>query len=97
MKNVMRLIGAGACLLAQMSWAGQPVNVNKASAEEIAKALDGVGLSRAAAIVEYRELNGPFQAAADLRNVKGIGESILEKNLDYIVLTEDKGSAKAAH
>ena len=32
-----------------------PVNVNSASAEEIAAALKGVGMSKATAIVEHRE------------------------------------------
>jgi competence protein ComEA len=36
------------------------------------------------AIVEYRDSNGPFFAAEELINVKGIGPKTLEKNLENI-------------
>ena len=56
------------------------VNINSASADEIAATLTGVGVKRAEAIVAYRDQHGPFAALADLQNVKGIGEKLLEKN-----------------
>jgi competence protein ComEA len=61
------------------AWAG-PVDINKADAKTIAKELDGVGLSRAQAIVEYREKNGAFKSVEDLKKVKGIGAKTLEQN-----------------
>lgn len=64
----------------------EPVNINTASAIEIADALNGVGEARAAAIVSYREKNGPFMSADGLLLVKGVGEKILEKNLDDIMV-----------
>lgn len=70
--------------LASACWAGQPVDVNSASAEEIAAGLDGVGLTKAQAIVSYREANGKFRHADELVNVKGIGLSTVDKNRDYI-------------
>lgn len=63
-----------------------PVNINSASAEEIAKALNGIGLAKAAAIVEYREKNGSFKTIEDLALVKGIGNRTLEKNKNDILL-----------
>lgn len=60
------------------------VNINTASAQEIADALKGVGPSKAAAIVEYREKNGPFQSVEDLVQVKGIGPSTLQSNIKNI-------------
>ena len=42
--------------------------------------LNGIGQSKAEAIVAYREANGPFAVTADLANVKGIGERTIEKN-----------------
>ena len=57
-----------------------PVNVNTATAEQIAENLQGIGLKKAQAIIQYREQNGKFNAAEDLLNVKGIGESTLMKN-----------------
>lgn len=59
--------------------AGQ-VDVNTADAETISAELKGVGLSKAQAIVEYREKHGPFRSADDLSLVKGIGERTVELN-----------------
>lgn len=74
------------CMLASLAWAAEPVNVNTASVEEIAESLNGVGLSKAALIVEYREANGPFTHADELVNVKGIGIRTVDKNKDMILL-----------
>jgi competence protein ComEA len=68
-----------ASLLPLAAWAG-PVDINKADAATIAKELQGIGLSRAQAIVEYREKNGAFKSADELRKVKGIGAKTLELN-----------------
>ena len=68
-----------ASLLPVMAWAG-PIDINKADAATIAKELQGIGLSRAQAIVAYREKNGAFKSADDLRKVKGIGAKTLERN-----------------
>ncbi len=69
-----------------MAWAAEPVNVNTASVEELAESLNGVGLSKAALIVEYREANGPFTHADELVNVKGIGVRTVDKNKDMILI-----------
>jgi len=63
---------------------GQTVNVNKADAAELAEKLVGVGQSRAVAIIDYRETNGPFKSLEDLMSVKGLGQSFIEKNKDRI-------------
>ena len=55
------------------------VNINTADVETLAS-LNGIGQSKAEAIVAYREANGPFAVTADLANVKGIGERTIEKN-----------------
>ncbi len=75
-----------AALLAGAAFAGEPVNVNTADAEELAAALDGVGLSKAEAIVAYRETNGPFEHIDELVNVKGIGIRTVDRNRDNIQL-----------
>lgn len=62
------------------------VNINKADAATLATELVGVGDKKAEAIVVYREANGPFKSAEALANVKGIGESILKKNKDNILI-----------
>lgn len=55
------------------------ININTAGPEQLAQ-LTGIGPAKAAAIVEYRETNGPFATVDDLAKVKGIGESTVEKN-----------------
>jgi competence protein ComEA len=62
------------------------VNINVADAATLAAALNGVGLSRAEEIVRYREAYGPFSSVEELAEVKGIGESTLEKNRTVITL-----------
>ena len=62
------------------------VNINEANAETLSERLVGIGPSRAEAIVRYREEFGPFFAADDLLQVKGIGPSTLDRNRERIVL-----------
>jgi competence protein ComEA helix-hairpin-helix repeat region len=62
------------------------VSINSATAEELAHALNGVGLKKAQAIVSYREEYGPFKTIDDLRQVPGMGGSLVEKNLSHLML-----------
>ena len=84
----------GGLLLAASAWAGQPVDINSASAEDLAQSLDGVGLSKARAIVAYRDSQGPFRHADELVKVKGIGISTVDKNRDFIRLGAEGAKAK---
>ena len=80
-------------VLAASAWATEAVNVNSATAEEIAEALKGVGLSKARAIVEYRALHGDFKHIDELVNVKGIGLRTVDQNRSNIVLQESSAIA----
>lgn len=62
-----------------------PVNVNTADAATLAMELKGVGDKTAQAIVEYRDTHGPFKSLEDLKNVRGVGEKVLENNKDNIL------------
>ncbi|MDW6003654.1 ComEA family DNA-binding protein [Vibrio mangrovi] len=62
------------------------VNINNASAEEIATMLSGIGLKKAQAIITYRNEHGPFTQVDDITAVKGIGLSLVEKNRSRMVL-----------
>jgi len=75
------------------AWAAQPVNVNSAGAEEIAEALNGVGLTKAEAIVNYRNENGEFTHIDELVNVKGIGIRTVDINREYIMLDNSELAA----
>ena len=70
----------GLSLLISTAAFAEKVNINTASAEQIASAMTGVGESKAQAIVEYREQHGKFKSIQDLEYVDGIGEKTIEKN-----------------
>lgn len=61
------------------------VNINQAGVEELDTLLVGIGPSKALAIVEYRELHGPFSQLDDIVKVKGIGPAFIKKNKDRIL------------
>jgi competence protein ComEA len=61
-----------------------PVDINTADAATIARELNGVGESRARAIVEYREKNGRFGTPDDVMKVSGIGPQVLKLNRENI-------------
>ena len=85
MINWIRKLTLCAMLLPVVVLAG-PVNINTADAEAISRSLQGVGLSKARAIVEYRQKHGPFKSAEDLSLVKGIGDKTVELNRDNILV-----------
>jgi competence protein ComEA len=83
-------------LLATAAHAGpasERVNINTADAATLDRVLDGVGPSKAEAIVAYRKANGPFRSIDQLASVKGIGLATVERNRDRILVS---GGAPAA-
>ncbi|MGA0807202.1 MAG: ComEA family DNA-binding protein [Pseudohongiellaceae bacterium] len=66
--------------------AEERVNINEADADTLADVLQGVGQSRARAIVEYREQNGRFDSLDELADVNGVGEATVNLNRERIVL-----------
>ena len=91
LKSLITVLATG--LFSIWAWAAQPVNVNSAGAEEIAESLKGVGMSKAEAIVDYREANGNFKHVDELVNVKGIGIRTVDINREYILLDNSKLAA----
>ena len=61
------------------------ININTASESELTK-LPGIGNSKAAAIIEYREENGNFSSKEDIKNVSGIGDSTYSNIEDLITV-----------
>ena len=55
------------------------ININRATEAELV-ALNGIGSSKAQAIILYREMFGGFKTVDELTKVKGIGAKTVEKN-----------------
>ncbi|HEX5055195.1 MAG TPA: helix-hairpin-helix domain-containing protein [Gammaproteobacteria bacterium] len=95
MKGLTRILGILTLTLsAAAAFAAGKVNINTADAKALAAALDGVGQSRAEAIVQYRNEHGPFKTVEALANVKGIGQSVLKANLDRMTVSAEKQAEK---
>src|ERR1700744_4430926 len=89
-------------MLGQPAHAATAVNINTADAQTLADSLDGIGLSKAQAIVAQREANGPYKNVDELAQVKGISAALIERNRDALRLADaptaaaSKAAAKSA-
>jgi competence protein ComEA len=89
MKKVL-VIMLMVCFMAVMSapavaTGSETININTASVDELTQ-LQKVGPKTAENIVAYRDVNGPFKTLDDLKNVKGVGDKILELNKDRMTV-----------
>ncbi len=67
--------------------AKQPrLDLNKADASLLQSQLNGIGKTKAEAIVAYREANGPFASVDELLEIKGIGAALLDRNRDKVMV-----------
>lgn len=64
---------------------GDKININTADAGVLTR-LSGIGETKAAAIISYRESNGGFASVEDIMNVEGIAEGTFNKIKDYITI-----------
>ena len=85
MKIIKALLVAVMLLSGGLVWAGN-VNINTADAATLADGLNGVGIKKAQAIVDYRKEHGAFKSMNDLAKVKGINDKLIEKNKNTITL-----------
>lgn len=69
--------------------AAAPVNLNTATAEQLAT-IPGVGPKMAERIIDYRQKNGGFKKIEDLMNVSGVGEKSFLKMKPLITVTTAK-------
>jgi len=65
--------------------AGTRVNINTAD-ETALQTLSGIGATKAAAIVDYRDTNGAFRTIEEITKVAGIGQGTFEKIKDQITV-----------
>jgi comEA protein len=62
------------------------ININTATQTEL-DTLPGIGASKAAAIIEYRQSHGLFKSPHEITNVKGIGESTYDQLKSHIIVS----------
>ena len=74
---------------------GERIDINSATAEEIAR-LPRVGMSLAKRIVAYRAAHGAFQSVADLDRVSGVGSGLLAVLTDRLRYGPGTGAPRAA-
>ncbi|MDB4837716.1 helix-hairpin-helix domain-containing protein [Marinomonas sp.] len=70
-------------------YSATPLDLNTATAPQLAAVMSGVGVKKAQAIVAYREVHGGFDSVDDLSRVKGIGEALLKRNKELIQVVPD--------
>jgi len=85
-----KLLSACALLACSLAAIANPVDINRADAQALAEGLNGVGLTKAEAIVEYRSAHGPFRTVDDLAQVRGIGQQTVDRNRDKVTVSEAK-------
>ena len=62
----------------------EPVDLNTGSLSAL-MSLPGIGETRAAAIIRFRELNGPIESADDLLEIDGIGRATVDNIRPFVV------------
>lgn len=90
-RNIIRSAVLAVSLLTLLSFAGSTlaselVDINFADVDTISAALEGIGPTKAKAIIDYRESHGVFQNIEELSNVPGIGESTLNRIRDFVTV-----------
>jgi len=70
------------------------VDINTATAQELAQELFGIGPVKAQRIVKYREKIGGFRSIGQLIEVKGIGPKTLERNKDKLEISTKSLSSR---
>ena len=74
---------------------GEKINLNTADELELQR-LPGIGETRAADIIAYREANGPFESTEELLEVSGIGEARLAELEGWITVGAPEDGAETS-
>lgn len=62
------------------------IDLNDADALTLQQNLQGIGVTKAEAIIAYRDANGPFHSVDELLEIKGIGKALLDRNREKLVV-----------
>lgn len=93
--EMKRLFAIVIAFFAMINIAFAAVNINTATKDELAT-LNGIGPSKAQAIIDFRTKNGPFKTFADVDNVPGIGAGTMGKIQKEVTLTGKTSVAPGA-
>ena len=74
------LVFSTTVVLSGLTVAATPLDINTATAVQLAIVMSGVGQSKADAIIEFRDQHGPFTSLDELTQIKGIGTATVDKN-----------------
>lgn len=74
--------------------ADHSININTADKAAL-ETLNGIGPSKAQAIIDYRTQDGPFASIEDINNVSGIGEATYNNIKDHITVSGGVSAPKA--
>ena len=85
---------AGAASGAESNGARAPLDLNRATAEEL-ESLPGIGAAKAAAIIAARDAQGGFASPDDLESVRGIGPALMAKLRPLVAVGGGKAPAPA--
>ncbi|MCK5498206.1 MAG: ComEA family DNA-binding protein [Gammaproteobacteria bacterium] len=87
--EIFKKILLALCLLIPTLLFAETININTADKESLMSAIKGVGEKRAEAIIAYREEHGSFKSLEELADVKGVGPSIVEANMENISVEDE--------
>ena len=87
------LLALFACLALSFN-ALAAVNLNTASQAEL-ESVNGIGPSKAKAIIDYRSKSGPFKSVEDLDKVKGFGKKTVDKLRNELSVNGSAGATPA--
>lgn len=62
-----------------------PINLNSCTADEL-MTVSGIGESKAQLIIEYRDYLGGYTSVEQIKNIKGIGDTVYEKISPYLTV-----------
>ena len=65
----------------------QKININQATAKQIARSFKGIGKKRSESIVAYRTTHGAFKNLDELSKVAGLSPRFVKKNAERLQAT----------
>ncbi len=71
-----------------IGFGAEAININTADKETLMSVIKGVGEKKADAIIAYRKENGDFKSVDELTNIKGIGQTTVDKHREQLSTSE---------